>query len=479
MSREVRVDDNWALLYAQQLAIENKKALVVIFNLVPKFLEAAIRGFDWILQSAKEVETKLMNYNIPMKLLIGLPANTIPLFCQEYNVSAMIADHNPLRVTRQWKIDVSKKLKTMSIPLFQVDAHNVVPVWVTSPKLEYAARTIRPKIHQQLSHYLTEFPAVIKQEPPNLPQSLRDINNNRNDWQKAYDSLEVDRTITLPSLFKPGEQAGKEMLSSFLNHRIIHYDEHRNDPNKKALSDLSPYFHFGNLAPQRAILEAKKHSRRYSKSVEVFVEEALVRRELSDNYCYYNNNYDNLRGAPDWAQKTLNDHRNDHRDFLYTLGELEAGVTHDDLWNAAQLQMVRDGKMHGYIRMYWAKKILEWTESPEQALEFSIYLNDRFSIDGRDSNGYVGCGWAICGIHDQGWAERNIFGKIRYMNYEGCKRKFDVNGYVRQFPGSVPNSIQYQENQKKAKELNQYYQSIGKAVGQSRQSSTGYSKKKK
>ncbi len=158
-----------------------------------------------------------------------------------------------------------------------------------------------------------------------------------------------------------------------------------------------------------------------------------MRRELADNFCYYQKDYDNLNGCYDWARKTLNDHRNDKRPYVYLKEEFENAMTHDRLWNAAQIQMVKEGKMHGFMRMYWAKKILEWTESPEKALELAIYLNDKYSLDGRDPSGYVGCMWSIAGIHDQGWAERPIFGKIRYMNYDGCKRKFDINKYMAKY----------------------------------------------
>ena len=124
------------------------------------------------------------------------------------------------------------------------------------------------------------------------------------------------------------------------------------------------------------------------------------------------------------------DHRNDKRDFLYNLDAFENSDTHDDLWNAAQNQMKLNGKMHGYMRMYWAKKILEWTKSPEEAFQIAIELNDRYELDGRDPNGYTGVAWSIGGIHDRPWFERPVFGKIRYMNYNGCKRKFDVKKYI-------------------------------------------------
>jgi len=193
----------------------------------------------------------------------------------------------------------------------------------------------------------------------------------------------------------------------------------------------------GQVSMQRAVLYVKAEGKAYSSSAAGFVEEAVVRRELSDNFCFYNPKYDSILGATDWAQKTLADHAKDTREYIYSREELEEGRTHDDLWNAAQLQLVQEGKMHGFLRMYWAKKILEWTQSPEQALEEAIRLNDRYALDGNDPNGYVGVMWSIAGIHDQGWGERKVFGKIRYMNYAGCKRKFDVNKFVLKYKAKV------------------------------------------
>jgi deoxyribodipyrimidine photo-lyase len=179
-------------------------------------------------------------------------------------------------------------------------------------------------------------------------------------------------------------------LQSFINSRLKIFNSKRNDPTVNALSNLSPWFHFGQISVQRAILEVQKHKSKCSEGVAAFCEEAIARRELSDNFCFHNKNYDNFKGLHDWARKTLNDHRKDKRPFLYTEKELDEGKTHDDLWNAAEIQLKREGKMHGFLRMYWAKKILEWTESPEEALRIAIHLNDRYSLDGRDPNGYVG-----------------------------------------------------------------------------------------
>uniref|UniRef100_A0A182SAH5 Deoxyribodipyrimidine photo-lyase n=1 Tax=Anopheles maculatus TaxID=74869 RepID=A0A182SAH5_9DIPT len=279
--------------------------------------------------------------------------------------------------------------------------------------------------------YLTPFPPLVKH--PFAANFEADPIN----WTKVLDTLQVDRSVDAVEWATPGYIGGVKTLQTFVEKRLGKFNDKRNDPTENALSNLSPWFHFGQISVQRAILTVKKFGKRYSESVASFCEEAIVRRELSDNFCFHNKNYDNLQGAYDWARKTLEDHRKDKRVYCYSREELETAKTHDDLWNSAQLQMVKEGKMHGFLRMYWAKKILEWTKTPEEALATAIYLNDRYSLDGRDPNGYVGCMWSIAGIHDQGWKEREIFGKIRYMNYEGCKRKFNVNAFVVRYGGKV------------------------------------------
>ncbi|MDD5644415.1 MAG: deoxyribodipyrimidine photolyase, partial [bacterium] len=229
---------------------------------------------------------------------------------------------------------------------------------------------------------------------------------------------------------EPGEKAALRTLRNFIKNGLPGFASQRNDPNMGAESNLSPYLHFGQISAQRAALEINK-SPASKEAKEAFLEELIIRRELADNYCLYNKNYDNPAGFPDWAKKTLSEHKKDKREYTYSLKQLETAGTHDALWNAAQLQMLKTGKMHGYMRMYWAKKILEWTESPEQAQKIAVYLNDKYELDGRDPNGYAGIAWSIGGVHDRAWGERHIFGKIRYMSYNGCKSRFNTAAYIR------------------------------------------------
>ncbi|XP_015114233.1 deoxyribodipyrimidine photo-lyase [Diachasma alloeum] len=432
MFRDPRVQDNWALLYAQKLALKNRLPLHVCYCILPKFLDATLRHYKFLVESLEEVSNDCKELNINFHLLLGEPNSVVLDFVKKYNIGALVIDFFPLRLPRFWVEDIGKKLPE-DVPLCQVDAHNIVPCWQASDKLEYAARTIRSKINSKLPEYLTEFPPVIKHPHDS------DFEFPKIDWKNSLNEVLIDKTVDKVEWCKPGYRGAVGQLETFITERLKNYNEKRNDPVQDATSGLSPWFHFGQISVARVILEVQEYQKNYQASVNSFIEEAVVRRELSENFCFYNENYDKIEGANAWAIQSLNAHRKDKREWVYTLEEFEKSQTHEDLWNAAQNQLVRDGKIHGFMRMYWAKKILEWSPTPEDALAWSIYLNDKYSMDGRDPNGYVGCMWSICGIHDQGWREREVFGKIRYMNYKGCERKFDVKAYVKKFDGKIVN----------------------------------------
>ncbi|KAG5847236.1 hypothetical protein ANANG_G00123860 [Anguilla anguilla] len=426
MYRDQRVQDNWALIYAQNLALEAQLPLHVCFLLELEGPGATLREYSFLLKGLEEVAEECGALGVQFHLLRGSPGVMLPGFVKEWGLGAVVTDFSPLRTPLQWAEDVKEGLPP-DVPFVQVDAHNVVPCWVASDKQEYAARTIRGKITKLLPEFLTQFPLVDK-HPHCAARLAKPV-----DWAQTLSSLELDRSVGEVEWARPGTAAGTAMLESFIDERLRHYAPLRNNPNSEALSQLSPWVHFGHLSAQRVVLQVQRSGASRAQSVPAFVEEMVVRRELADNFCYYNKKYDQVEGAYDWARKTLQDHAGDPRPYVYTREELEKAQTYDNLWNAAQYQMVTEGKMHGFMRMYWAKKILEWTSSPEEALSIAIYLNDRYELDGRDPNGYVGCMWSICGIHDQGWKERPIFGKVRYMNYAGCTRKFDVAQFEKQY----------------------------------------------
>ncbi len=411
MSRDQRVSDNWALLSAQQEAIIRRKGLLVVFCLIADYPGATLPHYRFMLTGLLEVQQKLHQLNIGFTLLEQSPEQILPDFLRRIDAHALIGDFDPLRIKQRWKAQL---INGLTIPYYEVDTHNIIPAWIVSPKKEYAAYTLRPKIKGLLESYLTDIPALKYHPFACAPVSI---------------ALDADRTPGMHTWLQAGESAAMQAAVSFVQSKLNTYADTRNNPCVGGQSGLSPYLHFGQVSPQRlAWLVARSELSADAK--EVFLEELVVRRELSDNFCLYEPSYDRFAGFPDWARTTLNQHRNDKREYVYSLAELEAGTTHESLWNACQHDLVLSGKLHGYLRMYWAKKILEWTADPETALEYAITLNDRYSLDGRDPNGYAGIAWSIGGVHDRAWSERSVFGKIRYMNAAGCRRKFDVDGYI-------------------------------------------------
>jgi len=429
MSRDQRTSDNWALLYAQEKAMEAEVPVVVVFNLVEEFLGATRRQFHFMLSGLRQVKKSLQTqHNIDFVLLRGDPTKTIPEYVEKHNVGMVVTDFSPLRIGRQWKETVAKSL---TVPFHEVDAHNVVPCWLASKRQETGARTLRKPIWElaRSGGYLEPFPSLVSPHPHGgKVEATDDL-----DVEAILASIKgLDETVKEVSWIQPGEEAAQARLAKFLQTGLAAFAADRNRPDKQNVaSDLSPYLHFGQISAQRCIqdgMEAKKKSSKNQEGGDSFLEEIFVRRELAENYCYYNTNYDSIKGAAEWAQLTLKLHSKDKREYVYSEEQLETGKTHDLLWNAGQMELVKRGKMHGFMRMYWAKKILEWTVSPEEALRIAILFNDKYSLDGRDSNGYVGCMWSICGAHDMGFKERPVFGKIRFMNYAGCERKFKKSG---------------------------------------------------
>lgn len=427
MFRDQRIDDNWALICAQKFALKHKCPLYITFYLMSHYSVAGTRQYEFLLGGLQQIEKQCQKLGIQFHLELGYAKDQIVDYCEDNKIDFVIADFCPLRDPLSWVEEAGSKLKRNNIPLYQVDAHNIIPVWVTSNKQEFAARTIRPKIHNNLKEFLTELPALEKHsfQPETDPEPV--------DWDKAWAHLKIDTSVRPVAWAKPGTINGYRQLYEFIVQRLRRYDDDRNLPTKHGCSCLSPWFHFGQLSVQRAILCLidKEVKAKASKSVDAFIEEAVVRRELSDNFCFYQENYDNYEGAPDWAKKSIELHRKDKREYIYSLEEFQFAKTHDKIWNGAQIQLLQEGKIHGYLRMYWAKKILEWTPDVEEAIRIGIFLNDKYELDGRDPNGYVGVMWSMCGVHDRPWTERPVFGKIRYMNYNGCQRKFDIDRYAR------------------------------------------------
>lgn len=443
MNREGRLDDNWAYLYARELAERAQVPMVVVYNLVPMFEGGGYRQHAFKVGGLKEVYARAQELHTPLHVYAGADAHDdVIRFIQTHDAHVVVTDFVPLRIQRTWLSTVAEQV---SCAVYEVDAHNVVPAWITSQKAEFAARTIRPKLARLAPEYIEAFPELV-------PHRIAAPQGPVFDEQALLSLVAADEE---PASYVPGYTAGMNQVRAFIEHRLETYDDARNDPTVAGQSDLSPYLHYGHIAPARVVLElCHAYDARYTHPGKVlatllhpqkngsgeeggphesFIEELIVRRELSDNYCLYTPNYDSVEAFPAWARATLDAHRRDEREYVYSYEQLEHAETHDELWNAAQRQMVREGKMHGYMRMYWGKKILEWTRTPEEALAYAIRLNDRYELDGRDPNGYVGIAWCIGGVHDRPWFNRPIFGTVRYMARSGCEKKFDVDAYIARY----------------------------------------------
>ncbi|MDQ7831250.1 MAG: deoxyribodipyrimidine photo-lyase [Desulfovibrionaceae bacterium] len=423
MSRDQRVRDNWALLHAFALSVAHRVPLRVVFCLADGFLGAGLRHYAFMLTGLGEVAAGCAARGIRFELLRGDPGEKVAEYCREVDARAVVTDFDPLRVKQEW---MRRVVAAVDADLYETDAHNVVPCRVASHKREYGARTLRPRIGRLLPEYLEDFPEVpehpFAERGPGLELDVSTLLAGRG----------ADSGVPLVTDILPGEQAAGAALREFIEMRLPGYAQGRNDPNAGMVSGLSPYFHFGQLAPQRAVLSVMAARQEVGgENVDAFVEEAVVRRELSDNFCLYCPDYDRFEGLPDWGKRTLAAHAGDRREYTYDRETFARGLTHSGLWNAAQAQLRETGRMHGYMRMYWAKKILEWSPDPRQALETAVWLNDRYALDGRDPNGYVGVLWSVGGLHDRPWTERPVYGQVRYMNERGCRRKFDVEAYIR------------------------------------------------
>jgi len=415
MSRDQRVRDNWAFLYARARALEYRAPLVVLFCLAGRFLGARPSQYAFMLAGLRAVEEELRAIGVPFSIETGDPGRTAPAFAARLNAGLVVTDFDPLRVKRRWRASLAAHVR---VPVHEIDAHNIVPCRAASQKQEYGAHTLRKKLNRLLPEFLVPIPPPRKMDAP-PPSTV--------DWERVYRAAGVSGAEAERFGMQSGPRAAERAMRRFLDRGLDDYSWARNDPSADGQSGLSPYLHFGQLSAQRLALEV---SRSDSRSRDDFLEQLVVRRELADNYCLYNPHYDSFEGIPDWAKKTLDRHRADVREYLYSRDDFEEARTHDPLWNAAQKGLVRRGTMHGYMRMYWAKKILEWSASPEEAYETAVMLNDRYQLDGRDPNGYAGIAWSIGGTHDRPWADRPVFGMVRYMSFKGCASKFNIRRYI-------------------------------------------------
>lgn len=421
MQASQRAEYNHALEFAINQANERKQPVIVYFGLTDAFPEANERHYYFMLEGLKDVQETLRGKGIGMVIERCSPEIGAVKFAKR--ASLAVCDRGYLKIQNKWRDYVSQHIEC---PLIQVESDAVIPVETASSKEEYAAVTLRRKLLPILHHYLVP----ISEESPRIDSSRSDFDSyNISDTAKAVSELAVDHSVKAVTNFRGGTIEAKKRLDEFISRKLDKYDDFRNDPNTDCLSNLSPYLHFGQISPLFVALEI---SRTHGPGSEAFLEELITRRELSINFVHYNQQYDTFTGLPDWAKRTLSEHGRDPRSYQYSLKDLEQTKTHDPYWNAAQREMVVTGKMHGYMRMYWGKKILEWTANPEDAFSMALYLNNKYELDGRDANGFAGVAWCF-GKHDRPWGRRPIFGNVRYMIANGLKRKFDADKYAQKY----------------------------------------------
>jgi len=419
MQASQRAEYNLALEYAILKANELNKQVVVFFGITDDFPEGNERHYYFMLEGLREVKGSLEKRGVKMVVHHRSPEQGLVQLAKK--ASLVVVDRGYLKIQREWRNYVARRI---DCPLIQVESDVVVPVEEASPKEEYSAATLRPKIKKKLDHFLIPM----KEYDPIIDSlSLNFDSFDIDDVGKAISRLSIDRSVKKVNQCRGGTGEAKKHLQVFLTEKLDHFPELRNDPTLDYVSHMSPYLHFGQISP---VYIARKVLDTDSPGKEDYLEELIVRRELSMNFVFYNERYDSFEGIPEWAKKTLRSREGDKRPYLYNLEELETAETHDPYWNAAQREMVCKGKMHGYMRMYWGKKILEWNRTPEEAFRVALYLNNKYELDGRDPNGFTGVAWCF-GKHDRPWKAREIFGNIRYMNAKGLKRKFDVEEYVR------------------------------------------------
>lgn len=421
MQASQRAEYNQALEYAINLANEKNLPVIVYFGLTNAFPEANERHYFFMLEGLKEVEQALKTRGIGLVIEQCSPeAGVIKL---AKRASLIVCDRGYLKIQKKWREHVASSIEC---PLIQVESDVVVPVEITSNKEEYSAATLRRKSLRVLPQYLIS----LNQQVPVIDSSRLDFESyDISNIFKVVTDLKIDRAVKPSPLYHGGTIEARKRLQDFIEQKLAKYNKLRNDPNEDSLSNLSPYLHFGQISPSYIALEVGRYGDANS---DAFLEELITRRELSMNFTHYNPNYDSFQGLSGWVKKTLLEHQYDARQYVYSREALEQAGTHDPYWNAAQRELMITGKMHGYMRMYWGKKILEWVPAPHEAYKTALYLNNKYELDGRDPNGFAGVAWCF-GKHDRPWGRRFIFGNVRYMSADGLKRKFDADKYARRF----------------------------------------------
>ena len=426
MQNSQRATDNPALDAAIALANERQVGVIVYVALDTRVPHATARTFSFLLDGLRETVGDLRARGIGTVVRIEAPVDGVVRLADEVRAVAVVTDLSPLRRGRRLRAEAARRL---AVPLLQLDGDHVVPL-ASIGREHWAARTIRAPIQRLLPALLHEPDRIEVRHPAPMMEGL-DLAGLGTDT--LLDALGVDRTVGPAEDAAPGSGAAHARLRHFLDRGLTGYATRRRDPESPG-SGLSPYLRFGHLSPLRVALAASSADAPDDDRA-AFLEELIVRRELASNFVYFNPTYDRLGGLPTWAQATLAKHADDPRPAQYAYDDFAAARTHDPIWNAAQWELLQRGRIHNYVRMYWGKKILEWSRTPAEALATALRLNDRFALDGRSANGYTNVLWCF-GKHDRPWAERPIFGTVRWMSDRGMAAKLDVKAYIRRWSGT-------------------------------------------
>jgi deoxyribodipyrimidine photo-lyase len=421
MQRAQRALDNPALEIAVQAANLLNKPCVVFLAPVPFYPHANLRHYRFLNQGIPAIAEGLEKRGIGF-VLRRYPDHHLLKFCQQVQPALVVGDENPMREPEHWRKVAAEQMR---VPFWTVDADVIVPSKLLM-KEQYGAYTARPVIRRLLPEFLQPVGntrAKVDWRPPRRLKSLTFDADITEGW-------ELDRSVAPVEGTVGGTDQALKHLKRFIKNEMAKYLVDRNKPERDGTSRLSAYLHFGHIGPHTVALAVQKADAPQA-AKEAFLEQLIIRRELAINFVRFNPDYDNFESGTPWAHQSLAEHAADPRK-IYSERQLEDAQTHDPLWNASQMQMVKTGFMHNYMRMYWAKKILEWSKTPARAYQMAVYLNDKYELDGRDPNGYAGIAWAIVGKHDRPWFERPIFGKIRYMSFNSTSKKFDSESYIRQ-----------------------------------------------
>jgi deoxyribodipyrimidine photo-lyase len=425
MQRAQRGIDNPALDLAIAIGNELKLPVIVFFSAISNFPNANLRHYVFLNQGLPDIEEDLAERNVSF-VVRRPPGNQLDALLREVDAAVVVGDENPCREPERWRKVLAHRLY---LPFLTVDADVVVPSKLF-PKHQYALHIMKKRLDAELPKYLIPLAKTKAKYEWKRPASFQSF-DVREDVTKGWKNF--DRSVLPVDTFTGGTHAALKRMKDFIGNHLHAYASKRNHPEFDGTSRLSPYLHFGHISPLTIALAARKaveEGKITKAACDSFLNELIGWREISVNFVKYVPDYDSLQCAPDWAQKTLKEHARDKRDPQYSLEDLEQAKTYDELWNAAQIQMVKYGWMHNYLRMYWAKKILEWSPNPARAYEYAVILNDKYELDGRDPNGYQGIAWAIAGVHDRPWFDRPIFGTIRYMSGASTGKKFDSQRYI-------------------------------------------------